>query len=88
MVLAEVGWAWAVVLGSVREAEEKQGCKLMRNRACVVLWGGCSAELWEDLNKIKPCLNYLQLAGRADGSEGSGCKDSGVGLWLYGNSAV
>lgn len=37
MVLAEVARVWAVVLGSVREADTKemQGHKLVRSRACL-----------------------------------------------------
>lgn len=53
MVLAEVAWAWAAVLGSVREAEAKeiQGHILVRNRACLAPGGRCSAELKEEISR-------------------------------------
>lgn len=52
MVLAEVAWAWAVALGSPREAntKETEGHKLVRNRACLAPGGRCSAEWKEEMN--------------------------------------
>lgn len=53
VVLAEVAWAWAAVLGSVREAgtKEVQGHKLVRNRACLAPGDRCSAELKEETKR-------------------------------------
>lgn len=53
MILAEVAWAWAEVLGSVRNADTKEirGHKLVRNRACLAPEGRCSAKLREEMNR-------------------------------------